>query len=101
MHLDIIRYVFISLFPEKMEMIFSYFVSDQIKSHVYCSGYFFLKCSIDDDVLLVQRQNTKKSFPRILERGKVKPDRLYHKTPPNMAPHNNETKIFKSQQKNT
>ena len=37
-----------------------------------------------------------KLFPYILGRGKEKPGRLFHKTLPNMAPQNNETKIFKS-----
>ena len=36
--------------------------------------------------LLGQRQNPKKPFPHILGRGKEKPGRLCHKTPPDMAP---------------
>ena len=38
------------------------------------------------DILLGQRQNPKKPFTRILGRGKEKPGRLCHQTPPNMAP---------------
>ena len=37
---DIIRQVFPSIFPECVEMIFSYYVAYPIKSYVYCSGYF-------------------------------------------------------------
>ena len=37
---DIIRQVFLSLFPEYVEIVFSYSVSDPIKYHVYCSGFF-------------------------------------------------------------
>ena len=33
--------------------------------------------------------------------GKEKPSGLCHKTPPNMAPYNNETKILKSNKKDT
>ena len=38
------------------------------------------------DILLGQRQNPAKSFPHILGRGKEKPGRICHKTPPDMAP---------------
>ena len=38
------------------------------------------------EILLGQSQNLKKSFPHILGRGKEKPGRLFHKTPPDMAP---------------
>ena len=34
--------VFLSLFPEYVEIILSYSVSDPIKYHVYCFGFFFL-----------------------------------------------------------
>ena len=37
------------------------------------------------DILLVMQQNTTKLFPHILGRGKEKPGRLCHKTPPNMT----------------
>ena len=37
---DITHKVFLSLFPEYVEMILSYSVYDPIKSRVYCSGYF-------------------------------------------------------------
>ena len=37
---DIIRQVFIYLFPEYVEMILSYYVADQIQFHVYCSVSF-------------------------------------------------------------
>ena len=37
---DITRQVFLSLFPEYVEMVLSYSISDPIKSHVYCSGFF-------------------------------------------------------------
>ena len=51
------------------------------------------------DILLGTKHNTEESFPFILLIDKEKPGVLCHKTPPNMAPHNNETKIFKRQQK--
>ena len=38
------------------------------------------------EILLGQGQNTGKSFPNILGRGKEKPGGLCHKPPPNMAP---------------
>ena len=38
-----------------------------------------------DEILLGMRQNTTKSFPRIMGGGKEKPGELCHKTPPNMA----------------
>ena len=37
---DIICQVFLFLFPEYVEMILLYSISDPIKFHVYCSGYF-------------------------------------------------------------
>ena len=39
MFFDTIRQVFLSLFPEYVEMIFSYSISDPIKYHVYGFGY--------------------------------------------------------------
>ena len=45
---DIICQVFISFFPEYLEMILSYSVAYPIKSHVYCSGYFLFCRSIHD-----------------------------------------------------
>ena len=38
---DIIHWVFLSLFPEYVEIVFWYSVSDPIKYHLYCSGYFY------------------------------------------------------------
>ena len=51
------------------------------------------------DILLGQRYNTTKSLPHILWIGKEKPVRLCHKTPPNIAPKNYESKIFKTNKK--
>ena len=37
---DIIRHIFLYLFPEFVETILSYYISDPIKPHAYCSRYF-------------------------------------------------------------
>ena len=45
---DTVCRVFLSIFPEYLEMVFSDSVSNRIKYHVYCSRYFFLLCrSVD------------------------------------------------------
>ena len=44
---DIICHVFLSLLPEYLEMVFSYYVSEPIKSHAYFSGSFLFLCSIN------------------------------------------------------
>ena len=51
------------------------------------------------EILLGQRHNTTKSFPHIKGGGKEKSGGLCHKTPLNLAPQNDETKIFKSNKK--
>ena len=51
------------------------------------------------EVLLGQRQNPTKPFPLILGRGREKLGILCHKTPPDMAPYNNETHICQSNRK--
>ena len=38
---DIVYKVFLSLFPEYLEMVLSYSVSDPIKSHSNCSRFFY------------------------------------------------------------
>ena len=51
------------------------------------------------EILLGMQQNTTKPSPHILVRGKEKPVRLCHKTPPNLAPHNYAIKIFETNKK--